>query len=497
MIPRLIIYKDDAGDFVVGAINRLAGTYFGRTPDRCLNAKIGEVFEPDTAAQVQESFEVVLKHKTSVTFQTALRVPESINVISFYISPHFDENKNIDYLDMIGQMDMADRSDTHRERDDAISLLTSVFEASEIGIIVTDDHGNIVRINNSFVRTYGWSKDDLVNTEFVTLITPDARDDVRDIHKQCLENLSHHSGELKIIRKDGTVANVLSTTATLELSQKRRYQVTTVMDITLRKRMEESLRMAKEQADAANRAKSMFLANMSHELRTPLNAIIGFSEMMINETFGALNNDKYADYLNDIRVSARHLLEIINEVLDMSKIEAGRLDLDEAEVNLTELIDSVTRMMASRAFGKKITLSTNIVEPLSHVQADERLLRQTLINLMTNAIKFSHNETDVKVSAKALQDNSIEIKVTDHGVGIPKDKLKQALEPFGQISDRAENAQDQGTGLGLPLAKAMVELHDGILQIDSTEGEGTTVMITLPSFRTLHDPKTASKMRIN
>jgi len=294
------------------------------------------------------------------------------------------------------------------------------------------------------------------------------------------------SGEMKFIRRDGSIANALFTTATIELSQKRRFQVTTVMDITLRKQMEVSLRVAKEEADLANRAKSAFLANMSHELRTPMNAIIGFSEMILKETFGPLGNEKYNEYIGDVHTSAGHLLEIINEVLDMSKIESGHVQVDEDEVDTIELLNSVIRMMASRIFDKDIKLHEDIDKNLPDIFVDQRLMRQILINLITNAVKFSEKDQNIWLSAKVLKNGVLEIVVKDEGIGIPKDKLKRAMEPFGQITDKAENTGQQGTGLGLPLAKAMIELHQGAIILQSEEGEGTTVTLRLPPSRILN-----------
>ena len=482
-VPRFIVAMRTPNVFVLEEANDLALKYFDLSAEQVIGCAIQDFMDHENALHFQQSFEVCFSRKKSVTVQSLPGVPSTVRVYGFYISPIFDEAKNIAYIDVIGQLDVADQSILQRERDDAISLMTSIFEVSEVGLIVTDHNGRIVRVNDSFIRIYGWSRDEIINADVISLVTPDERELARKNHDEFIRTGIRSSGELKIIRKNGSIANALFTTATLELSQKRRFQVTTIMDITMRKQMEESLRLAKEQADTANRAKSTFLANMSHELRTPLNAIIGFSEMMIKETFGALGHHKYSEYLGDIHSSARHLLEIINEVLDMSKIEAGRIELDEYEVDLQELIKSVTRMMASRAFGRNLSIKTEIHENLPNLYADQRLIRQVLINIVTNAVKFSKTGGSINILAYTLDDGRMQITVTDNGVGIPKEKIKQAMEPFGQVSDRADNSDHQGTGLGLPLAKAMVELHDGTLRLESDLGKGTTVFISFPSYR--------------
>lgn len=484
-IPRFIVEARGGNSYVVSSANDFALRYFDLDADHIIGRDIRDFMGADNSRHFQQSFEVCLARKKSATIQALPGMPGKLRVYGFYISPVINDMHEVEFLDVIGQIDIADQSILQRERDDAISLMTSIFDVSEVGIVVTDHNGLIIRVNESFVRTYGWSRGEIVNGDVADLVPPDERVAVRRNHQEAIRNGRRNSGELKIIRKDGGIANVLFTTATLELSQKRRFQVTTFMDITLRKQMEESLRHAKDQADTANHAKSAFLANMSHELRTPLNAIIGFSEMMIKETFGPLGHVKYREYLGDVHASARHLLEIINEVLDMSKIEAGRIELDESEFDLRELIASVTRMMASRAFGNNVRLEMDISEGLPSLFADQRLVRQILINIVTNAVKFSNHGGRIVIGAHSRDDGGVCIEIADDGVGIPKSKIDRAMEPFGQVSDGPDKAQQQGTGLGLPLARAMAELHDGSLTLESEQGVGTTVSITFPAYRVI------------
>ncbi|MCK5284026.1 MAG: PAS domain S-box protein [Alphaproteobacteria bacterium] len=484
-MPRFIVKISGKNDYIVTEINNLALSYFDLEKKQVIGHKIQDFLDHENILHFQQSFEVCFSRKQSVTIQAPPGVPRKIAVYGFYISPILNDEGDIEYLDIIGQLEVSGKAYLQRERDDALLLLTSIFDVSEVGIIVTDHTGKIVRVNESFIRDYGWEREELIDLNIVSLVTPDERDTLKKKHETFISTGVRSSDELKMIRKNGNIANVLFTTATMELSQKRRFQVTTMMDITLRKQMEESLRRAKEQADTANRAKSTFLANMSHELRTPLNAIIGFSEMMIKETFGALGNKKYVEYLGDVHSSAEHLLEIINEVLDMSKIEAGRIELDEEDVDIGKLIKSVVRIIASRAFGDGLSLNIELQENLANLYADQRLIRQILINLVANAVKFSKPNGEINIVAVMLENGRMQISIEDHGEGIPKDKIEQAMQPFGQVSDHSEDSYHQGTGLGLPLAKAMVELHGGELSLESDLGKGTTVFIIFPEHRSI------------
>ena len=484
-MPRLIIDVIDGQPGNIIECNQYATKFFGCERCRILDHKISAFTEPEIARQFEQSFQVSVSRNRVVTIPAMSMVKKNLRISNFTVSPIHDEQGHVVYLDVLGQVDARDNALLQRERDDAVSLLASIFEVSEVGIIVSDDTGIIVRVNDSFVRTYGWSRDEIVGEDFTTLVTEDERERTRINHKKFISVGVRSTGEVKILRKDGGVANVLFTSATLRLSQNRKFLVTTVMDITLRKQMEQSLRLAKDQADSANRAKSNFLANMSHELRTPLNAIIGFSELIMKETFGPIASQKYAEYMTDIHMSAEHLLDIINEVLDMSKIEAGRLELNEEVFSIYDTIVSVCRMMSSRVFASHIDIVRKIDDHLPDINADYRLIRQVLINLITNAMKFSPTKADILVSARINEQGDMVIAVSDKGIGIHEDKIKHALEPFGQVVERADMRElaEQGTGLGLPLAKAMVEMHEGTLTLQSEVDVGTKVSFTIPAHR--------------
>lgn len=484
--PRFIVRRGADGAYVMVAANRMALDYFNRHAD-VVGQTLDAFLDGDNLRYFQQSLEAAVKQKKPVSIRSIPGLPDRQRLGGFWVNPIMDDaGEDVSMLDLIAMPAGADSSSLQRERDDAISLLTSVFDVSEVGILVTDHNQRLIRVNDSFVRIYGWKREELVGRLFSEIVAPDEREQAKRNHEEFIKSGIRSSGEVKIIRRDNNIANALYTTAALELSHGRRFQVTTVMDITLRKQMEMTLRYAKEQADTANHAKSQFLANMSHELRTPLNAIIGFSEMMMKETFGPLGNARYKEYLGDIHVSARHLLEIINEVLDMSKIEAGRVELDEEYFNVHQLIQAVSRMMASRAFSSGLTIKEEVQDLLPPLYADSRLIRQVLINLVGNAVKFSHRDGLILIRAEITDKGHMRIVVRDNGIGIPRDKIHEALEPFGQVSASAEHQQNQGTGLGLPLAKAMVELHGGKLTLDSDLGQGTTVTIELPASRVGH-----------
>ena len=243
----------------------------------------------------------------------------------------------------------------------------------------------------------------------------------------------------------------------------------------------EELLVAKTAAEAASKAKSEFLATMSHELRTPLNAIIGFSEFLMDETIRPSDPAKVTGYLKAIHESGHHLLAVINDILDHSKAEAGRLEVSEEEVNIEEAIAAALRVVAPRARAGGLEIATVIAPALPLLRGDSRLLRQILLNLLSNSIKFTPSGGKVEVAALEA-DGGLSIRVRDTGIGMKAEDIPKAFEPFRQIDNRFIRKY-QGTGLGLSLVKAMVEAHAGTIDVQSAPGSGTTVTIRFPGER--------------
>ena len=239
----------------------------------------------------------------------------------------------------------------------------------------------------------------------------------------------------------------------------------------------EKYAVEKTRAETANRSKSEFLANMSHELRTPLNAIIGFSEMMESGLFGPLGSAKYEEYARDIKGSGQHLLELINDILDMSKIEAGRMTLEKDDLDIDEVLGESLRLVSGRADEADLRI-VNEVSGLPHVQADKRAVKQVLLNLLSNAVKFTPAGGSIHVTG-ATDGKKITVAVRDTGIGIPASALSKIGRPFEQVESQ-HSKKHKGTGLGLALSRSLVEMHGGELTIESTEGLGTTVSFTLP-----------------
>ena len=295
------------------------------------------------------------------------------------------------------------------------------------------------------------------------------------------------SSEEEVVDREGNARVLLATKAVFHGDDGEDSMVVTVwLDITERKAVERDLIMAKEQAELANRSKTEFLANMSHETRTPLNAIIGFSQVIAGEMLGPIGTPKYIGYARDVLASAEHLLGIINDILDLSKLEAGKLDLAEEVIDLAKVIDDLMRLAEAKARASEIRISLRHEGTIPALRAEPRKVKQVVLNLLINAIKFSHPGSEVAIVLRNLA-GAVAIDVVDHGIGMDADEVAVAMTRFGQVASAWTRKHD-GTGLGLPLAVGLTELHGGTLTIRSTKGIGTTVTVAFPRERSLPLP---------
>ncbi|HJO74567.1 MAG TPA: ATP-binding protein [Rhodospirillales bacterium] len=247
---------------------------------------------------------------------------------------------------------------------------------------------------------------------------------------------------------------------------------------------QDALKVAKEVAEQANKSKSEFLANMSHELRTPLNSVIGFSSAMEEETFGPLGDDHYREYVGAVQDSGMHLLNLVNDILDISKIEAGEMEFEDKDVNVHDIFQASAKIVANRAVRGEITMDMEISENSPQLRGDSLRLKQILLNLLTNAIKFTPPKGQIRVSASVDASNAMEWQIIDTGVGIPAKDLRRIMLPFEQVRNTVALTHE-GTGLGLYLTKSLAEAHGGTLEIESVVGKGTTVKVNFPPERTV------------
>ncbi|MBL8708420.1 MAG: PAS domain S-box protein [Rhodospirillaceae bacterium] len=360
-----------------------------------------------------------------------------------------------------------------------------IIELSTDAIVTVDDTGRITHFSAGAERMFGYAADRIIGRPLDILIPKRLRKRHR-AHIAAFvsgDGVTRHMGqrgEISARRRGGTEFPAEASIMQYELHGKR--VLTAILrDVSDRVAADIERRDAYRQADLANRAKSDFLANMSHELRTPLNAIIGFTEVMTRETFGPLGSDRYRGYCKDIGEAGRHLLSLINDILDVAKIEAGELRPVEREVDVADAIRACLRMVRERVEAAGLSVRTEIARLLPLLHCDERLLKQMLLNLLSNAIKFTPAGA-VTVRARLADNGDLRIEVADTGIGIASSDITKALQPFGQV-DSTVARKFGGTGLGLHLVRIMVELHSGHLELKSTPGTGTVAILTFPAAR--------------
>ena len=353
-----------------------------------------------------------------------------------------------------------------------------LFETeSDALVLVEEETGNILDVNRSMETLYGYSRDELLGMRNVDVSAqPDETQFAARDRTTAIPIRWHR-------KKDGTIFPTEITASHCRF-QGRWVQLAAIRDITQRMEAEKELRVARDVADAASAAKTMFLANMSHELRTPLNSIIGFSEMLEGEFFGSVGSDKNREYVGDIKRSGTHLLRIISDILDVSKIEAGAVDLEKEEIDIREIVDACMTMIRARSMEAGIELVTKLPDGLPSLLADSTALKQILLNLLSNAIRFTPGEGKVTVEVVLDGEGASVLKVTDTGVGIAAEDIPRILEPFCQVGE-IMTRNHEGAGLGLSLARSLMELHGGTLELESAVGVGTIAVARFPPERTL------------
>ena len=351
-------------------------------------------------------------------------------------------------------------------------------EASDI-VILHEPDGRVLYASSALERVLKRTAADIEQHRFLDLIHPDDVQEASKINAIPLPGQTL-TATYRVLHGDGHYVWIETTTRAIYDQQTGalRNTISVSRDVTQRMKHELDVKAAQERAESANKAKSRFLANMSHELRTPLNAVIGFTDLMRQRTFGPLGNERYEEYATLIYDSGQLLLDLISDMLDMAKIEAGRLELNHERVDVNGTVEDCVRMLRDRAENNGLELTLSLPQEPLFLIADKRAVKQILLNLLTNAIKFTPAGGHVGVSVR-YGDGLATITVRDTGVGIPASELPRLGNPFEQVNSDPMLAKG-GSGLGLALVRALMEKHGGALAVDSEEGVGTTVRITFP-----------------
>jgi PAS domain S-box-containing protein len=366
-----------------------------------------------------------------------------------------------------------------------VEELRAILETATDGVVIIDASGEVRSMNRAASALFNYDDDEINGKPFVMLFAHESQRAIIDY----LSGLSGH-GVASVLNDGREVIGREASGGFLplfmtigKLTSSNGY-CAVIRDITQWKRTEDELRTAKRAAETANAHKSEFLAHVSHEIRTPLNAIIGFADMMAGERFGPIGHPRYVEYSNDIGRSGRHVLDIVNDLLDISKIEAGEMEMDFTSVGLNETVSEAVSLVQPQANSQRVIIRTALSQAVPPVVADLRSIKQIVLNILSNAIRFTPSGGQIVVSSAYEPNGNVVLRVRDTGIGMTRSELELAMKPFRQVAGAARKRGD-GTGLGLPLTKAMVDANRAAFAISSAPNEGTLVEITFPSPRVL------------
>jgi len=433
------------------------------------NAERGEYGPGDTDEQVRERVEIARQFKAHRFERTR---PDG-TAIEIRGNPSADGGFVTTYTDITERV----------QAEEALRRHAQIVDQIHDSVVSTDCDGIVTTWNKGAERLFGYTADEAIGQHISFVYPEEEREHLANQVIAPTLQKGWHDVEVRMRRKSGEdfyahLSDSVLRDARGEVIGRIGYSV----DITERKQSEAALREAVTQAEFANRSKSEFLANMSHELRTPLNAIIGFSEAMHDEMIGPLGNPGYRDYAHNILESGKLLLSLIGDILDLSKIEAGKLELREDNVNVAEAVGACRKIVEGRARDAGLALETRMGGDLPRLWVDERSFKQIILNLLSNAVKFTPTGGRVTVDAATDEAGRFILTVSDTGIGIAAEDIPKALSPFSQVENYLTRER-QGTGLGLPLVNSLVEAHGGTLALESKFGIGTTATIVFPAER--------------
>ncbi len=464
------------------AIARNFGYAFADVAGQCIFDFI-KVSEEDQKALLTTDSQSGMEEPLQGVFHTAKAIDIDVHLRSYQV----ENTSPVQRMFLV--RDISTRTSIRRELKSSQQLMGSIVEGVGDAIIATDKEGQLTLFNKGAEIIFGYRADEVIGQNLSILLPNEAKTSHQE-HLISFQNSKINTRNIGMrggicgLRKSGKTFPAEATIMRINEGEDLIF-ATVVRDVSERILVQDELQKAKEMAEVASQMKSSFLANMSHELRTPLNAIIGFSEFITEEHLGRLEHKKYREYVGDILDSGRLLLTIVNDILDLSRVEAGEVKLNETMVCIRQSISSAYRFVKRQAKVKTISLDVDFDDNLPYLFADERLLKQVIINLATNAVKFTPEGGSIRASIRALEDaGGIAIVITDTGIGIAQEDLDRVIKPFEQ-SESSYTKTIEGTGLGLSLARSLMELHGGELTIESELGAGTSVYLTFPAERVI------------
>ena len=479
------IIFETATDGKIVFLNETWHKITGFRQEQSIGRQLFDLLHMQDQAEQRESFAQLVKgKKQGYRAFTRLRTSNgNFRAVELAVSMlRQDENRDLRVVGTI--TDVEERRRAERALSEAEKKYRAIVENSASGIYQVTPEGQYLSANPAMARILGYDSADIMLSE-VQNATSEIYCSGRERERQLRETIRSGSinTECQVRRRDGSIIWVQENLrAVKDEDDQLLFFEGSMEDVTQRKNTEIALREAMMQSDLASRAKSEFLANMSHELRTPLNAIIGFSDIIKTEAFGKVGSPEYIDYARDINESGKHLLDIINDILDVSRIEAGDRQLNEGIVELDKIVSSCVDLLSPKIESGNIILTNNVGAKTPRVIGETHAIKQMVVNLLSNAVKFTPAGGRVSVEAAIDDYGQLLLSITDTGIGLTDEEIEKALSPFGQVNS-AHNRHGSGTGLGLTLVQSLIGLHGGALELFSQKGIGTTATLIFPHKR--------------